>query len=774
MHYNLRVFVRKLSTQTKTQQMHQQAQGGRARAQMICGFLLILITTACVNVAPLPDIATPDASVSSTPLATVDTRSPTPTLLAFVQAVNQQDYDAAFGLLDEASRQRIQVADSVRQAYTSAQQTATAQAVTYTLRGGLLQQDNRAIATLVSTWQTTLLGTFDLTATLTLSAEAQGWRVLWSRDLIVPGMARGQLALKRDTPTRGDINAADGSPLAAQSEGVTIGVRRSGIKDAADEQAMLSLLSQLTKLRPADIQARYKDKPPNWFVPIARINEETLTQNSDLIAPFDAISARPNYVRTYPQGTLAPHVVGYVGSISAETQATYIANGYAGDEQVGLSGVEGAMEETLAGVQGGALQIVAADGSVTVIAKKAFVPSKDITLSISPTLQMNVQKLLGNRRGAVVVMKPQDGSILAMASYPTYNTAVFEPTANPQERVQLISDPAKPLLNRATQGLYPAGSTFKMVTMAAGISEGVTQPDDVFSDPGSWDGLGSTYRKTCWLRSGHGRLTLTQGLSASCDVVFYNVGKRLTDKSPEVLSRYGKQFGFGAPTGVELSGEGGGLMPDPEWKKDNIGEVWTSGDTVNLSIGQGFMLATPLQIAQMTAAIANGGTLIQPHVVASVTGYEGQTSLVQPIEPIVVRKLPISDSGLQAIQKGMVGVTTDARIGTTYYRFRDFDYYQVDGRVVAGGSLNAKQRAAATRFIVAGKSGTAQAPGATEKPFAWFTAYTPADNPQIVVTALLENIGEGSGFAAPLVRQVIEAYYGLPISGTPGNAQNND
>jgi penicillin-binding protein 2 len=254
--------------------------------------------------------------------------------------------------------------------------------------------------------------------------------------------------------------------------------------------------------------------------------------------------------------------------------------------------------------------------------------------------------------------------------------------------------------------------------------------------------------------------------------VFYNVGKRLDDKGSDLLSRYGREFGFGAPTGVELSAESAGVMPDPDWKKANFGEVWTAGDTVNLSIGQGFLLATPVQVAQMTAAVANGGTLLRPHLVASIESRGGMPR--QVIDPQAVRKLPITGSGLRAIQSGMVGVTTNARLGTTTFRFSNFDYYVVDGRIVPGRTLTPQQRRAATRFIVAGKSGTAQAPGAQEKPFAWFTAYAPAHDPQVVVTALLENVGEGSVYAAPLVRQVIESYFGLPVSPTPGDVKQTD
>jgi penicillin-binding protein 2 len=388
---------------------------------------------------------------------------------------------------------------------------------------------------------------------------------------------------------------------------------------------------------------------------------------------------------------------------------------------------------------------------VTTLARRDGARGQDVTLTLSPTLQQSVQDLLGARRGAAVVLRASDSAVLAMASSPTYSVTNVTDQAIQQGG----------LLNRATQGQYPPGSTFKMVTMAAGLGEGVTTPEDVFSDPGFWDGYGSDFRKTCWLKSGHGRITLENGLTASCNIVFYDVGKRLEEKGPFVLGEYARKFGFGERTGVELP-EAAGLVPDPDWKKQAIGEVWTGGDNVNLAVGQGFMLATPLQVAQMTAAIANDGALNPAHVVAT------------PRAAAEAKRIPVDAASLDAIQQGMIGVTTDPRYGTSTYRFTGFDYcYSAANEIVPCNRLPASERRNARRLVVAGKSGTAQAAG-DQKPFSWFTAYAPADDPEIAVTVLLENIGEGSSYAAPLVRQIVEAYYGLPISATPTDRRENE
>jgi penicillin-binding protein 2 len=201
------------------------------------------------------------------------------------------------------------------------------------------------------------------------------------------------------------------------------------------------------------------------------------------------------------------------------------------------------------------------------------------------------------------------------------------------------------------------------------------------------------------------------------------------------------------------------VLPGPQWKQQNVGEVWTTGDAVNMSIGQGYLLASPLQVAQMTAAIANGGHRVRPHFIRLIG--DAPAPLPAPTQ------LPASANTLAEIQRGMLGVVNNARVGTTQFRFASFNYYLTE----AG---EATTQRTARRLLIAGKSGTAQAPGERDKPFAWFTAYAPADDPRIAVTVLLENIGEGSVWAGPLVRQIIEAYFGLPISATPRDVRVSD
>jgi penicillin-binding protein 2 len=729
------------------------------RRLAILGCAVLLITAACagapqVGVTPPSPTDLPSAEQTAAPTS-IPLPGAATTASQFIDAINAQDYASAFALLDADSQAEMEDAAGLKAIYDNIKLTTVVSQTTAALRGGLLQAGDTVSATIVSQWPSALVGPFTFTGTLTLAYDPSttNWRVKWSRDAIANGLAEGRLQMDRLPLVRGNIIAADGAVLAQENQLTVIGVQRGAVGDEEVEREMLQLLSEITQLAPDEIKAKYADQPATWFTPIADVDEDLLTQYSSRLEQFPAISAQYRYTRNYLQPDLAPHVIGFTGFIPPERLEEFKAQGFEGDERIGLVGVEAGANTLLGGIPGGELTLIA-PGSRTVVARRDGARGQDVTLTLMPNFQTQVQQLLGNRKGAAVVLRASDSAVLAMASAP-----VFSPTNVTNEAIQEGA-----LLNRATQGQYPPGSTFKMVTMVAGMNDGVTQAGDVFIDPGYWEGYGTDFRKTCWLKSGHGRITLENGLTASCNIVFYEVGKRLEDQSSFLLPEAARAFGFGSRTGVELP-EAAGIVPDPEWKLKAIGEAWRGGDTVNMAVGQGYMLATPLQVAQYTAAIANNGVLRPPFLVA------------QPRDPSkqAETRVPVSPEGLKAIQDAMVGVTTNARYGTTTYRFATFNYYfDASGNVVPASQIPARERNTSRRLVVAGKSGTAQAAGEDSKPFAWFTAYVPADQPEIVVTAMLENIGEGSSYAAPLVRQIIEAYYGLPISATPTDRKDNE
>jgi penicillin-binding protein 2 len=416
---------------------------------------------------------------------------------------------------------------------------------------------------------------------------------------------------------------------------------------------------------------------------------------------------------------------------------------------VGISGLEAWGEEILAGHRGGVLAIVTEIGDrVDLVAERPASPSRAIYTTLDRDFQEKVQQILGGRQGAIVVLDVHTGAILAMSSGPGFDSNIFVSPAGAVGRSQVLADSRRPLFNRAIHGTYPNASVFKIITIAAGMEAAGMDPDHTgFHCPGYWEGLGAAARKGCWKADGHGDIILKDGLTASCDVVFYEVGLRLDDVGPDVLPRYARGFGFGETTGLEDLLEDSGLVPDPDWKVNTLSEQWWVGDTINLAIGQGYLLVTPLQVARMIAAVANGGTLYRTWIIDQI-GPAGDGEPEQVAQPEAVGTLPVTPAHLAAIQEALEGVTTES-IGTAPHRF------------------------AGLTIPVAGKTGTAEVGGPETTPHSWFAAYAPADAPEIAIAVIVERAGEGSTVAAPLTRQVVEAYYGLPLSPLPPQARED-
>jgi penicillin-binding protein 2 len=378
------------------------------------------------------------------------------------------------------------------------------------------------------------------------------------------------------------------------------------------------------------------------------------------------------------------------------------------------------------------LDVLLPTGAIT--ATLANVPAKqsqNIRTTLDIDVQQIVEKALADHIGAAIVMDVSNGSVLAMASHPTFDPNQLSQRMSAQDLNSILNDPGDPLINRATQSAYPPGSVFKIVAYSAALEKGGMSPNTPFNDPGYWDGLGVTFRKYCWIypitHGGHGTLSLSSALTQSCDVTFYQVGQRLDQIDHNLLPDFARAFGLGQDTGFEL-GESQGLVPDP-----NQG-VWRPGDPINMVIGQGSLLASPLQIVDMLAAVANGGTLYAPHIVASVSSLAEGTDTVLPAQ--VRSKLPDSAATLTSIRQALTRVTTDKN-GTAYSAFHG------------------------DKIVSAGKTGTAEVLKEGE-PHSWFAGYAPADNPKIAVVIFSEHGGEGSTTAAPIFREIVDKYFALP------------
>jgi penicillin-binding protein 2 len=360
-----------------------------------------------------------------------------------------------------------------------------------------------------------------------------------------------------------------------------------------------------------------------------------------------------------------------------------------------------------------------------------------VYLTLDTLFQAQVEHLLGERRGAIVVMDAQTGAIYALASYPRFKPAVFTSGFDVDAWAELYTRADRPLLNRATQGLYPPGSVFKIVSLVTALeSEVGLRPDTSFVCTGKWQGLGPAFEKKCWLEHGHGKISLIDGLTQSCNIVFYEVGLALHRADPQLLPTWAHTFGLGDQTGLLELEENTGVIPNEAWKQANFNQPLFDGDAVNAAIGQGFTLVTPLQIVRMLAAIGNGGRLMRPYLADRIVSLAGEE---QKFEPEVSQVLPFSPENLALLRQSLKAITSEAR-GTARQAFQGITY------------------------TVAGKTGTAES--GQKEPHAWFSGYTPADEPRVAVVVLLEEAGEGSKVAAPLFRQVIEAFFEWEASQT--------
>ncbi len=700
--------------------------------------LCALLIAGCGSPTPASS-SDPTQASTLPPLASPTLDVVTPEYLGrdFLEAWQEENFVEMYSLLAPAQREQLTAA-AFAGAYRTPLHTTTTISVT-TLAETLNIDNDRAWIDFREVWHTALFGDLQAHNRLNMVRIGAQWWIEWDTGTVWPDLVDGsRFGIEYQIPPRANIYDTTGAGLAVPATIVTVGVIPGQIED---EALLLDTLYKVLGLTYDEIQQRYAGQPTDWYIPISDItSEESLAYDEMLTLP--GIERRERTGRLYTLDGVASHVVGWISPIPAEEYTEYRNLGYRGDEYVGISGLEAWGEEILAGKNGARLYLVGVDGAyLGGMAEREAERGRAITTTIDRDLQHQAEEALGERRGAVVAIDVATGAIRALASGPGFDSNVFvRPTENWRLQATL-SDPNRPLLNRATLGQYPAGSIFKIVTISAGLGPGTMQAETPFSCPGYWDGLGVANRKLCWLETGHGDIILRDGLTASCNVVFYEVGNRLDAVDNEALPTYGKAFGLGAVTGLSELPEAAGLVPDPDWKWATYRENWATGDTVNLAIGQGFLLVTPLQIVRMVAAVANGGTLYQPYLVDRVAGPDGTPQIIAG--PTVVGSLPVSAAHLAIIQEAMLGVTTNTEIGTAWHRFVGLD------------------------IPVAGKTGTAEPAQKDAVPHSWFVGYFPADNPEIAMVVLVENAGEGSTVAAPMFRQILEGYNGLPITPLP-------
>ncbi len=443
--------------------------------------------------------------------------------------------------------------------------------------------------------------------------------------------------------------------------------------------------------------------------------------------------------RRYPLGSLAPHLIGYLREASSSDLKRF--NDLDLGDLVGKRGVEREFQNLLAGKPGfKKIEVNAVDRFVKVLSIKPPIPGDNIYLTIDADLQRTAQDAFKGKMGAIVVLDPRNGQILAFYSSPGINLAWFSKKLTKKIVSFLYNKDTHPFMDRVVQGCYAPGSIFKIVVAAAGLQTGVITPSTIFYCPG-YLRLGRRIFR-CWDWRGHGKVDLYKALVQSCDVYFYHVGLLLgSDK----IAEFAHYFGFGEKTDIDLSGEVKGLIPTPEWKLRRWQEKWQDGDTLNMAIGQGFVLVTPIQAARMISAVANpNGLVLKPQYIYKIKDWQGK--VLDTFKPIVQWRLPVKQKFLKDIRRALEGVVEDKH-GTGW-------------------------RCKIKGLKICGKTGTAQvikqAKRTRERKLewkyrdhAWFVAYAPADNPKIAVAVLVEHGGHGGSAAAPIAKKIFQCWLKL-------------
>lgn len=670
----------------------------------------------------------------------------------FLEAWRVEDFARMYDLISFASREATPL-ETFTALYQAAHTEMTFQSLRYTPITLYRERDNLMVFAYDLTFTTRLLGEFadkDRLMRLVVDERAGDWRVAWSPGDIFAEMAGGaRLRLEISPPSRANIYDRSGEILADQNGRVVVvsAVKR---EITAWESCLPLLVPALNKTADA-LQKIYDESSADWLMELGTMEAAAYETTHETLAEVCAarFSSRPT--RRYQDGMMAAQVIGNVGYPEENELPALREDGFNQDSILGRGGIEKSWDATLRGRPGGRLLIVSQGGAaLREITRGPSRPPESVWLTFDLDLQAAVTRIIGkayaenawaetSNGAAAVIMNVNTGEILAMVSYPTYDGNAFNPfpTMGRAEAEKIVAqvqaDPRRPQLNRVTQGVYPLGSVMKTVSAAAVADSGVYALNQRYVCTGIWT---RDITRIDWLAGGHGALTLPQAITQSCNPYFYEVGYQMNLAAPGVLPQYMRRAGFGALTGLRDLPESPGFIPDPDWKRVNVGIEWNFSDEVNIAIGQGEVQVTPLQVVRWFAAIANGGTLLRPQLVQKV-GILGEAPSYT-LEPDPMGELGFKPEVIAMLREGMCAVT-QARSGTAEYQFR---------------------RSPLQTLGVCGKTGTAQdgsRPDAVSH--AWFAAYAPMDDPEIAIVVLVENSGEGSGVAAPIVRDILEVYF---------------
>lgn len=659
---------------------------------------------------------------------------------AFLQAWKDEQYETMYTMLSKQSQAAIDQDAFVKRYQETANEVALSQ-LTYEILSVQSSAPEAEVDYRI-TLKSAILGDINREMKMPMVLDQGRWLINWNDGLILPELAGGNyLRMDSSTPNRATIYDRNGNPLASQARAAAIGVWPDYI-DLETDTGLISLLAGLSNYRYDTIAEKIEAALPGEYIPLGEVPADEEPRRLEQLSTWGAAVVSEYSRRLYYGNGIAPHVLGYVSAIQQEEMDQYRRQGYRSDERVGRKGLEQWGEQILTGKRGGTLYVFSPDGRpVGELGSVAGEPGQEITTTLDRDFQREVQKALSVFNGAVVVLERDTGRVLAMASSPGFDPNAFE-IENYNWNTQLseiVNNPALPQFNRATQGQYPLGSVFKIITLAAALESGRFTPESTYDCqydftelPGlilhdwTWDHFQED-QKT--LPSG--LLTLPEGLIRSCNPWFWHIGLDLFNAGlTQAIAEMSRGFGLGSKTGIEGVEEATGNIPEPG----------SAVDATNLAIGQGDMQVTPLQVARFIAAMGNGGTLYRPQLIEKIAPPGGEATFT--FEPDAQGTLPIKTSTLKIIQEAMKGVVASKNPPGTAYR------------PMAGLDIP-----------VAGKTGTATS--SAGDPHAWFAGYTfaeRADKPDIAVVVIAENAGEGSEIAAPIFRRVVELYfYGKPL-----------
>ncbi len=568
---------------------------------------------------------------------------------------------------------------------------------------------------------------------------------------------RNRVRIRKIAPPRGHILDRAGREIVTNRPSFNVTLVKEDSKDITQTLKQLAPILDMTESELWE-KVRLSSGNPHYYPILLKedIDWQTLAYLEYHNRQFAGVRTEVQPVRVYPYTDLAANIIGYLGSITKkELELSREEDNYRGGDIIGKRGLEKLRESDLRGEKGKKLSEVDAKGfEQRILEEVEPLPGRDIQLTIDVDLQQVAENFMtaGEKSGAVVVLEVNSGKVLAAVSTPSIHITDFVGGISSKKWKALLDNPKKPLINKVVQGNYPPGSVYKMVTALAGLAKGVVNEKTLIFCPGHYRFGNRTYR--CWKHSGHGWVNLKQAIAQSCDVYFYQVGQWV---GVDGLAKFARKLGLGKKTGIEMEYEKSGLVPTKEWKQRVKKRKWQEGETLSVAIGQGSNLMTPLQIAQMTATIANGGTVYRPQLVEKVIDSNGE--VIESFQPQIVEQVKGYDYFFRLIQQGM--------------------------KEVVEGKRGTARRVRIKGIEIAGKTGTAQVVKVAQyrgmkeqdipykyRDHGWFTCYAPADKPEIAVTVLVEHGLHGSSGAGPVAHAVLQQYFADRIKKSQNISKN--